>query len=325
MISNRIIKLSIIIPLYNLQDYITSCLSSIYSQQVDDELFEVIIVDDGSKDKSVERIEPFMAKHRNLKLIKQTNQGVSVARNSGLQNVVGKYVTFLDGDDKLQQGSLLKTLQCLEDSTADLIYLRSQLDSSYTQELHNWMACFREGLCYSAFDLLKHGYNNCGSVTAGLYRLDFLKYNRIEFAPGVANSEDAIFNYLLYSHNPKVFFFNIRFYCVTIRQGSAHHNFTLERAERFKNNFLYLDKLLGSGALYTTKSILDLAYYQTISQASNMCVKCGVKNASEIKRIIGWTTPHKLNYKYFTTKQLLKVFIINHFFSLYIKLLQNRI
>lgn len=324
MNKNNSIKLSIVIPLYNLQEYITDCLSSIYIQNVDERTFEVIVVDDGSKDESVACVKPFLDKYNNIRLIKQENQGVSVARNNGLRHVSGRYVTFLDGDDALQPYSLSKAIDYLNQTSSDIIYLRSKLNSVNSRDLHTWFNYFKKDTKYSASDILKKGYNNCGSVTAGIYNISFLKDNNIQFAPGVANSEDAIFNYLLYSYNPTIYFADIVFYSVTIRDGSAHHNYTLQRAEGFKKNFCYLNKIIQRTDCSYRKAILDLAYYQTISQASNMCVKCELKNANKIKKVIGWDFPHKLKYKYFTIKQIWKVFMINNCFSLYINLIQKR-
>lgn len=324
MNANNSIKLSIVIPLYNLQDYITMCISSIYNQHVDDKFFEVIVVDDGSRDNSISYVEPFLDEHDNIRLFKQVNHGVSVARNHGLSCVSGEYVAFLDGDDTLQPNSISKIISYLDHCDSDIIYMRSKLNSLNAQDLHIWYKFFQKDTKYFARDLLKKGYNNCGSVTAGIYKVSFLRDNKIDFAPGVANSEDAIFNYLLYSYNPIVYFADIVFYSVTIREGSAHRNYTIKRAEGFRKNFSYLDKIAKDFDSHSMKAILDLAYYQTISQASNMCVKCGMNKSNEIRKVIGWDSPHKLRYKFFTIKQLWKVFMINNCYSIYIKLLQKR-
>ena len=91
------IKLSIIIPNYNNQKYIELCINSILNQSFKD--YEVIVIDDGSTDKSVEIIEQIAKKHSCIKLIKQYNQNASIARNRGIELAKGKYILFIDSDD----------------------------------------------------------------------------------------------------------------------------------------------------------------------------------------------------------------------------------
>lgn len=96
-------KISIIIPVYNLEDYIATTLKSCREQSYSD--FEVIIVDDGSTDSSSERIRPYLDDHR-FRYFRQKNAGVSAARNKGIEESTGEFITFLDGDDTLAPDTL---------------------------------------------------------------------------------------------------------------------------------------------------------------------------------------------------------------------------
>ena len=96
------ITISIVIPLYNKEDSIEACLASIANQTYKD--YEVIIVNDGSNDRSMEIIEDLPC--QNLKLISQFNAGVSAARNRGIKEASGKYIAFLDADDTWQSDYL---------------------------------------------------------------------------------------------------------------------------------------------------------------------------------------------------------------------------
>ena len=100
------IDLSIIIPVYNVEKYIARCLDSIFNQKIDESCFEVIVVNDGTPDNSMQIVDSYVAKHRNLIVINQENQGLSVARNVGLAKAVGDYVWFVDSDDWLTDKSL---------------------------------------------------------------------------------------------------------------------------------------------------------------------------------------------------------------------------
>ena len=104
-------KLSIIIPVYNTSRYLRKCLDSIVCQNIDNNLYEVIVVNDGSPDEAQDIIDEYINKYPHLLAIKQQNQGLSVARNNGLKAATGLYVWFVDSDDWLFDGSLLLLLK----------------------------------------------------------------------------------------------------------------------------------------------------------------------------------------------------------------------
>ena len=94
-------KISIIIPVYNVEDYLEDSIKSIISQTIFENL-EIILVDDGSIDKSYEIGKKFSEKYKNIKIIKQENKGVSAARNTGLDVASGQYIAFFDSDDQVK-------------------------------------------------------------------------------------------------------------------------------------------------------------------------------------------------------------------------------
>ena len=106
------IKLSIIIPTYNVEVFLPQCLDSIFTQGFTD--VEVICVDDGSTDGTVGLLEEYAAEHENLRVFSQPNQGMSAARNRGLDYAIGEYVLFVDSDDWLCEGALEKLAAVLD-------------------------------------------------------------------------------------------------------------------------------------------------------------------------------------------------------------------
>ena len=113
-------KLSVIIPIFNGEDTLQRCLDSVVSQQVED--LEVILVNDGSTDKSLQICQQFAEHHEQTVIIEQDNQGLSVARNSGLQVATGDYVTFVDCDDYLESNSYKALISKLnEDKDIDIL------------------------------------------------------------------------------------------------------------------------------------------------------------------------------------------------------------
>lgn len=111
--------LSVIIPVYNAEKYIVDTLNALCKQTVFKNL-EIIIVDDGSKDHSLEICNSYRLKYSNIKVISQANQGVSTARNVGLLNATGEYVTFLDADDYVCENLYEQELELVKSNHADI-------------------------------------------------------------------------------------------------------------------------------------------------------------------------------------------------------------
>ena len=128
-------KLSIIIPVYKVEKYIARCLDSIFNQKVDDSLIEVIVVNDGTPDNSMQIVNSYVAMHRNLTIINQENQGLSVARNVGLAKATGDYVWFVDSDDWLVEDAFSILFGYMKDNPT---LISSPLIASFENEKNNW-------------------------------------------------------------------------------------------------------------------------------------------------------------------------------------------
>ncbi|EHJ52882.1 glycosyltransferase family 2 protein [Streptococcus macacae] len=111
-------KISVIVPVYNVEKYLSRCLDSLVNQTYSN--LEIIIVNDGTKDKSMVIAERFAQKDPRIKIIHQENAGLSEARNKGLQYITGDYVAFLDSDDWLEKDAYAYMLRLLEDYGADI-------------------------------------------------------------------------------------------------------------------------------------------------------------------------------------------------------------
>ena len=105
-------KVSVIIPVYNAEKYLEQCLESLLNQTLKE--IEIICVDDGSEDRSVEIIEKFSEKDCRISLLRQKNSYAGVARNNGLNASTGKYVIFLDADDFFEPDMLLSMYNKIE-------------------------------------------------------------------------------------------------------------------------------------------------------------------------------------------------------------------
>jgi len=99
-------KVTVIIPVYNVENYLAEALESLLAQTIPQEEMEVLMINDGSTDGSAAICQGYVEKHENFKLISQENQGVSAARNNGIRNAKGKYLLYLDGDDVLSSETI---------------------------------------------------------------------------------------------------------------------------------------------------------------------------------------------------------------------------
>lgn len=134
-------KISFIVPVYNCEQFVTSCLNNIINSTINN--YEIILVDDGSIDKSGKICDEYARKYDFIKILHQKNQGVSSARNNGLALATGDYVVFLDVDDKLEVDKLKKLLQILEcDVNIDMAVFGLSFDYYYT------------GRCYRCDELI---------------------------------------------------------------------------------------------------------------------------------------------------------------------------
>lgn len=189
-------ELSIIIPVYNVEKYIEKCLESIYNQGADKKRFEVIVVNDGTKDHSIERIQPIIDHNDNCILINQDNQGLSVARNTGLKNAKGNYVWFVDSDDQLAPEALNPVLDLLKERKEDIIAFNvlkrdevSGADKEAVPFVNMSRKCFFDH-SYTGEEAL--GMFHKGLVQRYIIRRDFLFDKKLYFLPGVWYEDDQL-------------------------------------------------------------------------------------------------------------------------------------
>lgn len=112
-------KLSVIVPVYNGEHYIRRCIESLVNQSLKD--MQIIIVDDGSNDSTIDIIQLYMIRHSNIKLVTHSkNRGTGTARNTGLKYALGKYIAFLDADDWMDANGYIEMVSALEESDSDI-------------------------------------------------------------------------------------------------------------------------------------------------------------------------------------------------------------
>lgn len=184
---------SVIVPFYNARKTLSECMASIIEQR--NVTYEAIIVDDGSSDDGHRLVEPYVAKHPNFRLIQQSNAGVSVARNRGLEIARGRFVSFLDADDELMPGGLSALVEAAEEGVDLVIGSHEFFRRLGPLRVERSSSMAVEGLCplggsasLDALDAL------LSTPWAKLYRTDAIKANGLSFEEGVPLGEDTRFN-----------------------------------------------------------------------------------------------------------------------------------
>lgn len=270
---------SIIIPIYNVEKYIESCLKSIYTQNIDESLYEVITINDGTPDKSMDIVNNFAKLHNNLKIFNKKNEGVSIARNIGIKNAIGKYLIFIDADDTIEENSLNRITNELIKRTddAEIFILKSMKTESL--EAYPWKKLFIENQAYTGINIFKSKYFR-GSVCGCIFDKEFILSHNIEFPKYVKNSEDTIFFALCQIFAKRIFFIDECFYKINIRENSASRMYQINKITNFHQSLNYLNNIITQskdilndnqlGVLQYTKYtiILNGTIYATKSSAN---------------------------------------------------------
>ena len=194
-------KISVILPVYNVEKYLHVCLNSVLNQTYQD--FEIICIDDASTDSSLEILEYFAKKDSRVKIIKQDfNQGPGHSRNCGLNVAKGKYIFFLDGDDWIDFNTFEVLVKKAEDNNLDLLFFNeinfheerrefSMEGHSYNDSIINF-----DNNVFNHFDLDKENFFKLSShVWNKLYLKSFLDNNNIRFSNENLAYEDIPFFY----------------------------------------------------------------------------------------------------------------------------------
>lgn len=182
--------LSIIIPVYNSEKYVRHTLESIYGQPFDQTLVEVIVVNDGTPDNSMQIVNEFAVKSATLKVIEQENRGLSAARNAGLGLAQGKYIWFVDSDDWIEDGFLQKVLPLLKERNDDVFLFRTREYSEQTGEptLERHLLSDTQIVETDLYEIM------CKEVSFSplqiyLIRRDFLEQNHLRLVEGIIHED----------------------------------------------------------------------------------------------------------------------------------------
>lgn len=213
-------KISIVVPVYNVSDYLEKCLLSIINQTYIN--LEIICINDGSTDSSLDILSRFSNIDSRILIIDQLNTGLSGARNAGIEKATGDYIMFVDSDDWLALDACNVVISHAVEKSVDVVmwpYLKEY--SSYNtpqlifdeDTLFSDKAGVHKNLYRRLFGLLDHelcsieSLDSCVTATCKLYKTELIKNNGISFIDTKQiGTEDALFNICVFEHVETVFF-----------------------------------------------------------------------------------------------------------------------
>lgn len=214
------IKFSIIIPCYNIEKYISKTLESVLKQTFQD--FEIILINDGSKDNTGKILDDYSKKDKRIKVIHKGNEGVSEARNVGIRNATGEYIYFLDGDDLIENTLLERANEVFKNDKIEIfsfgfnmVYKDGKIKRRYSEEEYNSQIINSKEFL-SLFFNKKVGQHMCSFIV----KKDIIK-NKIFFTKGLERGEDLEFQIKMLLKDVNLFYDKTSFFKYVSRKGSV--------------------------------------------------------------------------------------------------------
>lgn len=181
--------LSFVVPTYNVEEFLAECLDSLLNQDLSRDLYEIIVINDGSTDQSLSIAERYAEHNSNIKIISQKNSGLSMSRNRGVQEVSGKYIWFIDSDDWITADCLQKIIGKIEHNDFPDMVAISRLKYLSNERIEKYIENSTDGISGKEF-LYKRIYQ--APAQCYLFKKEFLKNHNLTFKSGIYH-EDAEF------------------------------------------------------------------------------------------------------------------------------------
>lgn len=231
------IKFSLILPVYNVEKYLEKCLQSCLDQDIPENEYEIIVVIDGSPDKSIDVAKQMQSSHGNIKIIEQSNGGLSAARNTGLVNACGEYIWFIDSDDFIESNVLSAMYSYLSKGHLDCLWIGwREVDEKYdtlpifAPHIHNKNSSIGNGVFFMSNIL-----NNFLFAWSFIYKRDFLIKNGLQFTNGMYY-EDSDFAFRALPLVERIMLYDKHCYNYMLRKESISHTINKQKLEDICKN-----------------------------------------------------------------------------------------
>ncbi|MDD2250511.1 MAG: glycosyltransferase [Tissierellia bacterium] len=259
--------LSIIIPVYQAESYLKPCIDSVLEQTFSN--FELILINDGSTDRSGEVCEEYAQLDARVKVFHQVNKGQSAARNTGINNSLGRYIGFVDNDDKISPAMFEILIKNIEETQADISacsFIQLNEEGEKQHDKHTYERCvlsnaegMRELLSRKKLDIY---------VWTKVYDKRFLDQHEIRFEEG-KNDEDMLFNYQAFTFSKKCVFEDNPLYLYNHREKSASRLFPQKYLEKYLSGTMYRVNKIET----ETKQNYPPLYYLALRQKIIYCIQ----------------------------------------------------
>lgn len=223
-------KVSVIIPIYNTGNHLENCISSVINQTYTN--LEILLIDDGSTDNTATLCKEFTKNHKRIRYLYKDNGGVSSARNLGIRNAKGAYITFVDSDDVITKDAVSLLMNNIDKSDVSMIEHETALDDSgVTYAKQNNQFVLINGLEATKKLLYESGVNN--SVCGLVYRREIA--SKLLFNEDIAYGEDYDFKYrLLKNANNVGLNSSVAYFYIKRDDSAMNTTFTTKRADSLK-------------------------------------------------------------------------------------------
>lgn len=237
------LKISIIIPIYNMEQFLGRCLDSIVNQS--HASLEIILVNDGSTDSSGDTCDTYAQKDNRIKVIHQINGGVSSARNAGLDAATGDYISFVDPDDYIELNTYETLIPYLDNNSIDIL----RFNANRKGEILNWLPFkgeysgdrFEQEVVLSMIGSEKFGgMFILGVLWIHLFKKELIEQNHIRFNKDLRRCEDRLFTITSMLHAERMFFIDDVLYHYQVNDESLSNRYD---PIRWQQELIFLDNL----------------------------------------------------------------------------------
>ena len=248
-------KVSVIVPVYNVEEYLSKCLSSLVEQTLKD--IEIIVINDGSPDDSQIIIDEYQKRFPNMRVYKKDNSGLSDTRNVGIKYATGEYIAFVDSDDSVRSDMYLKMYEKAKSGDFDIV----AGDVKYVYYDHEMILTTDPK--EDTYDIRKAFINLYPAVCTKIFKRDILVNNNIYFKSGVWY-EDVEFMYRLLPYIKKIGVIHEPFYEYLQREKSITSTVSPKIYDYIHNMNGILDYYREKGLYEKYKNELEYAYVRYI-------------------------------------------------------------
>ena len=313
--------LSIIVPAFNIENYISRCLENLINQKYRN--IEIIVVDDGSKDKTGEIIDSYAQKDPRIKAIHKKNEGVSIARNTGIDIAKGDYIGFVDGDDTIDEEMFEVLIENAIKYSADISHCGYKMVfPSRTDYYYNTEDVIIQNNYDGLKDLLKADRVE-PSLSNKIYKSTL--FDDIRLSSNIKYNEDLLANFYLFRKSIKSVFYDKCMYNYMIRKGSAA---TKEISKnKILDPILVIEEIKNS--LETDTDLYNIVYRRYLNNLIGICRNKECRNNKEFRHYIKDAKQelkrvyYDINNKYFIVGKLKYMILGVVYFPLLFNLIDN--